>query len=56
MFRKKEEIEGLKAESGSQVERITSVLGDGVIYTGKLSGRGGVRLQKRFRCERRPAH
>ena len=51
MFRKKEEIEGLNNEPGSQIERITSVLGDGVNYTGKLSGQGGIRSESAFEGE-----
>lgn len=51
MFRKKEDIEGLPNEPGSQVERITSVLGDGVNYTGKLTGRGGIRIESAFEGE-----
>ena len=51
MFRKKEDIEGLANEPGSQVERITSVLGDGVNYTGKLTGRGGIRIESAFEGE-----
>ena len=51
MFRKKEEIEGLNNEPGSKIERITSVLGDGVNYTGKLSGQGGIRIESAFEGE-----
>ena len=51
MFRKKEEIEGLNYDPGSQIERITSVLGDGVNYTGKLSGQGGIRIESAFEGE-----
>jgi cytoskeletal protein CcmA (bactofilin family) len=47
MFRRREETQPRKDDSG-QVERITSVLGDGVAYTGKISGRGGVRIEGAF--------
>jgi cytoskeletal protein CcmA (bactofilin family) len=32
-------------------ERITSVLGDGVVYHGRISGRGGVRIEGAFEGE-----
>ncbi len=51
MFRKKEEIEGLENKASSPAERITTVLGDGINYTGKLSGRGGVRIESAFEGE-----
>ncbi len=51
MFRKKEEIEGLSSEAGPKIERITSVLGDGVNYTGRLSGQGGIRIESAFEGE-----
>lgn len=51
MFRKKEDIEGLTNKLGSQPERITSVLGDGVNFTGKLTGRGGIRIESAFEGE-----
>lgn len=47
MFRRKDE-DTPPAESSSQVERITSVLGDGTNYHGKLTGRGGVRIEGAF--------
>ena len=50
MFRRREDTQSRKDDSG-QVERITSVLGDGVTYTGKISGRGGVRIEGAFNGE-----
>lgn len=44
MFRRKDESTP-PSETSSQVERITSVLGDGTSYHGKLTGRGGVRIE-----------
>ena len=48
MFRRREELPEDQTESASQVERITSVLGDGTSYHGKLTGRGGVRIEGSF--------
>jgi cytoskeletal protein CcmA (bactofilin family) len=48
MFRRREEFPEDQAETSSQVERITSVLGDGTSYHGKLTGRGGVRIEGAF--------
>ena len=39
------------APSGSAVERITSVLGPGVIWHGSISGSGGVRIEGAFEGE-----
>lgn len=47
MFRRKDESTP-PSETSSQVERITSVLGDGTSYHGKLTGRGGVRIEGAF--------
>ena len=47
MFRRKDESTP-PSETPSQVERITSVLGDGTSYHGKLTGRGGVRIEGAF--------
>ncbi len=44
MFRKRDQSTP-PSETPSQVERITSVLGDGTSYHGKLTGRGGVRIE-----------
>ena len=48
MFRKRDEFPEDQTETPSQVERITSVLGDGTSYHGKLTGRGGVRIEGAF--------
>jgi cytoskeletal protein CcmA (bactofilin family) len=48
MFRRRDEKPPAPEGSPSQIERITSVLGDGVNYTGKISGRGGVRIEGAF--------
>lgn len=48
MFRRREDIPEEQAEISAQVERITSVLGDGTSYHGKLTGRGGVRIEGSF--------
>lgn len=50
MFRKRDESQPT-SETPSPSERITSVLGDGVNYTGKISGRGGVRIEGTFEGE-----
>jgi len=47
MFRKRNQSTP-PSETPSQVERITSVLGDGTSYHGKLTGRGGVRIEGAF--------
>jgi cytoskeletal protein CcmA (bactofilin family) len=48
MFRRREEIPEEQTDIPAQVERITSVLGDGTSYHGKLTGRGGVRIEGAF--------
>ncbi|MEN8242269.1 MAG: polymer-forming cytoskeletal protein [Chloroflexota bacterium] len=48
MFRRRDEFPDDQTETPSQVERITSVLGDGTSYHGKLTGRGGVRIEGAF--------
>lgn len=50
MFRKRDEPD-TTSETITQIERITSVLGNGVNYTGKISGRGGVRIEGTFEGE-----
>jgi cytoskeletal protein CcmA (bactofilin family) len=50
MLRRKEEPTPPK-ETPSQAERITSVLGNGTNYQGKLTGRGGVRIEGAFNGE-----
>jgi cytoskeletal protein CcmA (bactofilin family) len=47
MFRKREEPSQPR-QTIEPIERITSVLGEGVNYTGKISGRGGVRIEGTF--------
>jgi cytoskeletal protein CcmA (bactofilin family) len=47
MFRKREDTTPLPPRP-APVERITSVLGSGVIWKGGLSGRGGVRIEGAF--------
>jgi cytoskeletal protein CcmA (bactofilin family) len=50
MLRRKEEPTPPKEVTG-QAERITSVLGNGTNYQGKLTGRGGVRIEGAFNGE-----
>jgi len=50
MLRRKEEPTPPN-ETPSQAERITSVLGNGTNYQGKLTGRGGVRIEGAFNGE-----
>lgn len=47
MFRKRDDNVP-PDEAPTQVSRITSVLGDGTNYHGKLTGRGGVRIEGAF--------
>jgi cytoskeletal protein CcmA (bactofilin family) len=47
IFRKREEPSQPR-ETIEPIERITSVLGEGVNYTGRISGRGGVRIEGTF--------
>lgn len=48
MFRRREDIPEEQTDIPAQTERITSVLGDGTSYHGKLTGRGGVRIEGAF--------
>jgi cytoskeletal protein CcmA (bactofilin family) len=48
MFRRRDDIPEEQADIPAQTERITSVLGDGTSYHGKLTGRGGVRIEGAF--------
>jgi cytoskeletal protein CcmA (bactofilin family) len=48
MFRRREDIPEDQIDIPAQTERITSVLGDGTSYHGKLTGRGGVRIEGAF--------
>jgi cytoskeletal protein CcmA (bactofilin family) len=50
MLRRKDETTP-PTETLSQAERITSVLGDGTNYHGKLTGKGGVRIEGGFNGE-----
>lgn len=47
MFKRKEKTPRT-SPIGPAIERITSVMGDGTAYHGKLSGRGGVRIEGAF--------
>lgn len=49
MFKRKDEDTAFKAEG--PVERITSVLGDGTNFNGRLTGSGGVRIEGAFEGE-----
>jgi cytoskeletal protein CcmA (bactofilin family) len=52
MFRRREDEPTPQAEAeSSQVERITSVLGDNTNYHGTLTGSGGVRIEGAFNGE-----
>lgn len=48
MFRKKTPS---NQEQPARVERVTSVLGSGIIWKGKLTGKGGVRIEGTFEGE-----
>jgi cytoskeletal protein CcmA (bactofilin family) len=48
MFRKKTTSDQEKPE---RIERVTSVLGSGIIWKGKLTGKGGVRIEGTFEGE-----
>jgi cytoskeletal protein CcmA (bactofilin family) len=50
MLRKRDETTP-PTETPTQADRITSVLGDGTSYHGKLTGRGGVRIEGSFNGE-----
>jgi cytoskeletal protein CcmA (bactofilin family) len=47
MFRKREDTTPLAAQA-APTERVTSVLGSGIIWNGNLSGSGGVRIEGAF--------
>jgi cytoskeletal protein CcmA (bactofilin family) len=51
MFRRKSPQEGETAKPIQAVERITSVLGAGVIWHGSINGSGGVRIEGAFEGE-----
>ena len=48
MFRRRDDADLTPAAAPTQPERITSVLGEGTIYKGKLTGEGGVRIEGNF--------
>ena len=48
MFRKRDDADLTPEAAPSQPERITSVLGEGTHYKGKLTGEGGVRIEGNF--------
>ena len=50
MFRKRDETTSLTPPPAA-VERVTSVLGNGVAWNGNLSGTGGVRIEGAFEGE-----
>lgn len=49
MFRKREDL--IKSQSEGVVDRVTSVLGEGTNLNGRLTGRGGVRIEGSFEGE-----
>jgi cytoskeletal protein CcmA (bactofilin family) len=51
MFRKRDDADLAPSESPTQSDRITSVLGNGTKYLGKLTGEGGVRIEGTFEGE-----
>ncbi len=51
MFRRKDDAPPQSQSTSAVAERITSVLGNGTSYTGKLSGRGGVRIEGAYEGE-----
>lgn len=42
MFKK---AQSQDSQASAQIERVTSVLGEGISWQGKLSGRGGIRIE-----------
>lgn len=51
MFRKRDDADLVQEEVSSQTDRITSVLGEGTKYSGKITGDGGVRIEGTFEGE-----
>jgi cytoskeletal protein CcmA (bactofilin family) len=51
MFRRKDDIDDQPADTAAPRERITTVLGDGTSYKGKLTGSGGARIEGGFEGE-----
>ncbi len=48
MFKRRDDADLTPEPVSSQPERITSVMGEGTKYQGKLSGEGGVRIEGTF--------
>ena len=48
MFRRNQDN---NQDSPARIERVTSVLGSGIIWRGKLTGKGGVRIEGTFEGE-----
>ncbi len=51
MFKRREEAPAAVVRTPAPAERVTSVLGPGVIWKGNLSGSGGVRIEGAFEGE-----
>lgn len=51
MFRKRDDADLVQDDTSTQTDRITSVLGEGTKYLGKLTGDGGVRIEGTFEGE-----
>ncbi|MFM8322422.1 MAG: polymer-forming cytoskeletal protein [Chloroflexota bacterium] len=51
MFKRREEPAAAPLQPAGPTERVTSVLGPGVIWKGSLSGSGGVRIEGAFEGE-----
>jgi cytoskeletal protein CcmA (bactofilin family) len=51
MFKRREEAPAPAVRAPAPAERVTSVLGSGVIWKGNLSGSGGVRIEGAFEGE-----
>lgn len=48
MFRRRDDADLTPEPTAAQPERITSVMGEGTKYQGKLTGEGGVRIEGTF--------
>jgi len=51
MFRKRGDAEQAPAATPAPTERVTSVLGPGIVWKGNLNGSGGVRIEGAFEGE-----
>ncbi len=51
MFKRRDDADLTQEDSSPQTDRITSVLGEGTKYNGKLTGEGGVRIEGTFEGE-----